>query len=43
MLNVPDALPMLSGGTELMTALWIAGSAIETPAPAIISGGTSRQ
>ena len=43
MLNVPDALPMLSGGTELTTAFWSAGIAIDTPQPAITSGATSRQ
>ena len=43
MLNVPEALPRLAGVTELTTAFWIAGIAIETPQPAIASGATSRQ
>ena len=33
---------MLAGATAPTTAFWIAGSAIDTPAPAMISGATSR-
>src|SRR6516225_1498818 len=40
MLNVPDALPMSVWETELKTAFWAAGIAMETPAPAMISGAT---
>src|SRR5262249_26265932 len=40
MLKVPDALPISVCATELKTALWAAGIAMETPAPATISGAT---
>ena len=41
MLKVPDALPISVVATELRTAFWAAGIAIETPAPAMIIGATS--
>jgi hypothetical protein len=41
MLKVPDALPISPPATELKTEFWAAGIAIDTPAPARISGATS--
>ena len=41
MLKMPDAWPISLAATELKTAFWAAGIAIETPAPATISGATS--
>ena len=41
MLKVPEAWPTSFGATELNTAFCAAGIAIETPAPATISGATS--
>src|SRR5262249_29980686 len=38
MLKVPEALPISLGATALSTAFWAAGIAIDTPAPARISG-----
>ena len=40
MLKVPDAFPISVCTTELNTAFWAAGIAMETPAPAMISGAT---
>jgi hypothetical protein len=42
MLKIPDALPISVGPTALRTAFWAAGIAIDTPAPATISGAMSR-
>ena len=41
MLKMPDAWPISLAATELNTAFCAAGIAIETPAPATISGATS--
>ena len=40
-LNVPDALPISPAPTELNTACWAAGMAIDTPQPARSRGGTN--
>ncbi len=42
-LYVPDALPIIGGGTEPITAFAAAGTANDTPHPAIIIGATSSQ
>jgi hypothetical protein len=42
MLKMPDAWPISVAATAPKTAFWAAGIAIETPAPATISGRTSR-
>src|SRR5262249_12714459 len=42
MLKMPDALPISVGATALRTAFWAPGTAIDTPAPARISGATRR-
>jgi hypothetical protein len=41
MLKTPDALPTSVAATEPNTAFWAAGIAIDTPAPATMSAGTS--
>src|SRR6266568_5522911 len=43
MLRVPDALPMAAGGTEVITALIVAGIATDTPQPASSNGATRCQ
>jgi len=39
-LNVAEALPMSAGGTDPITALMSAGSAIANPAPEMITGAS---
>jgi hypothetical protein len=41
MLRVPDAWPIAAGGTEVITALIVAGIATDAPTPARISGVAS--
>jgi len=41
-LFTPDARPMSAGCTAPSAAVAVAGSAIEMPAPAMISGATNR-
>src|SRR5579859_1613263 len=42
-LKMPEALPISTTATELSTAFWTAGIAIDTPTPARMAGATSAE